>query len=134
MECPLELPYRPSIKIGVRSLPMLRSRHNICIYIPLPRPKMVMNNEKAQVGLVFFSLGWGEGGSDFYFIFWGLIPNVFPLCSHQVLKMFSPDSPNVPQVPNVLPKTFPITPHIFLTPLCGGSDPFFKDIDDGPIK
>ncbi len=79
------------------------------------------------MGLVFFSLGWGEGGSDFYFIFWGLIPNVFPLCSHQVLKIFSPDSQNVPQVPNVLPKTFPITPHIFLThPYVGGVTHFSR--------
>jgi hypothetical protein len=41
--------------------------------------------------------------------------------------MFSADSQNVPQVPNVLPKIFPIiTPHLFNTPYVGGVTHFSK--------
>jgi len=71
-------------------------------------PNVVLaTNEKAQGGLV--SRGrrpWGKGrGKERY------IPDLFPMCSHQVLKIFPLGSPNISQVPKMFPKMFPMSPH-----------------------
>lgn len=52
----------------------------------------------------FFLLGFGRVGEEgFFFLiyfWWGFVPDVFPS-----------EFQNVPQAPNVFPKTFPIAPH-----------------------
>jgi hypothetical protein len=54
----------------------------------------VMNNS------ICFSLGWGRGRGERYFLFFSLVLEVFPSCSHQILKVF----------PDAFPTLFPIAP------------------------
>jgi hypothetical protein len=41
------------------------------------------------------------------------VGSVSKMCSHQVFNLFLSGSQNVPQVPNVFPKTFTVAPHFF---------------------
>jgi hypothetical protein len=54
-----------------------------------------------------------------------LVPNVFALCSRQVLNGFPSGSYYVPQVPNVFPNMLSIAPHFFSLSFAGGGGIFF---------
>jgi hypothetical protein len=59
----------------------------------------------------FFSF-WAWGGGNYFLSF----PSLLPMCSQHVLIMFpwgSPSSHEVPQVPKLFPRAFPIAPQFY---------------------
>jgi len=64
------------------------------------KEKYRATNGKAQHALMdnqVFSLWRGRGGRDRDFFVFSLVPNVFPMCSHQVLNVFPKCSLRVSQ-------------------------------------
>jgi len=65
----------------------------------------------------FKFFGEGERGKRIFFHF-SLVPNVFPLCSFQLLNGFSSGSQYVPQVLNMFPNMSSTAPQFY--PICFG--------------
>ncbi len=112
-----------------------------------PRPKLVMNpfgkrNSCSQWEgpsmhsrqLVFFPFKFWSGRREKDYFHFSLVPNVFPLCSFQLLNGFSSGSQYVPQVPNMFLNMSSMAPHFYALANVVLLSPILVGTYDGPTQ